>query len=281
MAHAQTAAVLHHLRRLAGSAAHNDLSDRQLLSRFATSRDESAFAELLRRHGPLVLGACRRLLRHEQDAEDAFQATFLVLARKADSVRKGEAVGSWDVTGRLGGSRLQPLPLMPRVLEVRWNDLAGADARRAVRAVWDLAARPQQAVPFLRKQFRPVGQVDGEHLARLARDLDSDRFATRRKAADELQKAEDLAEPALRQELARKPALEVRQRIERLLAELEPAASPERLRALRAVQVLEYAGTAEAEQVLQTLARGAPEALLTRQARAALKRLIKGVPARP
>src|SRR5262245_55406534 len=70
-------------------------TDAQLLARFLTCRDEAAFASLVCRHGPMVLGVCRRLLRHAQDAEDAFQAAFLVLARKAGSVLKREAVGSW------------------------------------------------------------------------------------------------------------------------------------------------------------------------------------------
>src|SRR5260370_32911757 len=71
------------------------LPDGQLLARFVAGQDEAAFATLVRRHGPMVLGVCRRVLRHSQDAEDVFQATFLILARKAASVLKREAIGSW------------------------------------------------------------------------------------------------------------------------------------------------------------------------------------------
>jgi RNA polymerase sigma factor (sigma-70 family) len=74
------------------------LSDGQLLGRFVAGRDEAAFAALVRRHGPMVLGTCRRVLRDAHDAEDAFQATFLVLARKAAALGKREAVGSWLYT---------------------------------------------------------------------------------------------------------------------------------------------------------------------------------------
>jgi len=71
------------------------LTDGQLLSSFVATRDEAAFVALVRRHGRMVFGVCRRLLRNEHDAEDAFQATFLVLARKADSIQPREAVGNW------------------------------------------------------------------------------------------------------------------------------------------------------------------------------------------
>ena len=70
-------------------------SDRQLLTDFTHSGDEEAFAELVRRHGPMVLGVCRRMLRNQHDAEDTFQATFLVLARKAASIRSPEALPNW------------------------------------------------------------------------------------------------------------------------------------------------------------------------------------------
>ncbi len=71
------------------------LTDGELLECFLDGRDEAAFEAIVRRHGSMVLGVCRRLLGHEHDAEDAFQATFLVLARRAESVSPRDRVGSW------------------------------------------------------------------------------------------------------------------------------------------------------------------------------------------
>src|SRR5262245_7487819 len=71
------------------------LTDGQLLTQFVASADEVAFAEVVRRHGPMVLRVCSRVLHHAQDSEDAFQATFLVLARKAKVVAAMASVGGW------------------------------------------------------------------------------------------------------------------------------------------------------------------------------------------
>src|SRR5436190_5651649 len=84
------------LRRVAGSAGRfASASDREVLGRFVADHDEAAFAELVRRHGGMVLGVCRRALGNTPDADDACQATFVVLARKAASIRRADAVGAW------------------------------------------------------------------------------------------------------------------------------------------------------------------------------------------
>ncbi len=87
--------VMEHLRKGAAIQTIRGLSDRQLLERFIEARDEVSFTVLIERHGPMVLGVCRRALPGLQDAEDACQATFIVLARKAASVRKKTSLSSW------------------------------------------------------------------------------------------------------------------------------------------------------------------------------------------
>ncbi|HEX5270488.1 MAG TPA: sigma-70 family RNA polymerase sigma factor [Gemmataceae bacterium] len=86
--------ILRYLRRLAAPAEGGRL-DAELIERFVARRDGAAFARLVERHGPLVLGVCRRVLRNHHDAEDAFQATFLVLARKARLIRRRDALPGW------------------------------------------------------------------------------------------------------------------------------------------------------------------------------------------
>ena len=87
--------VLHYLRTRLGPVGTESTTDAQLLTRFAQDGEVAAFELLMQRHGPLVWRVCRRLLAREHDAEDAFQATFLVLVRKASSIRKQASVASW------------------------------------------------------------------------------------------------------------------------------------------------------------------------------------------
>ena len=98
MVHGQMRLVLRHLRRLVRRPEEGESSDAALLERFANNNDEAAFEELLRRHAALVHGVCRRVLGNAPDVEDAFQATFLVLVRKAGSLKREGPLAPWLYT---------------------------------------------------------------------------------------------------------------------------------------------------------------------------------------
>src|SRR5271155_2470457 len=95
MATNQMSEVLQHLRRTAVLHDGAGRTDGQLLEDYISRRDEAALAALVRRHGPMVWGVCRRLLSNYHDAEDAFQATFLVLVRKGASIASREQLANW------------------------------------------------------------------------------------------------------------------------------------------------------------------------------------------
>lgn len=95
MASGPAGTVLAHLRHIVGPRGDADSSDAELLRRFAVEQDEAAFAALVRRHGPMVLGVCRRILDDTHAADDAFQATFLLLVRKARSIGRPELLANW------------------------------------------------------------------------------------------------------------------------------------------------------------------------------------------
>ncbi|HEY7158618.1 MAG TPA: hypothetical protein VH575_32035, partial [Gemmataceae bacterium] len=180
----------------------------------------------------------------------------------------------WDVTGICPDGKWSPRPVQKDELEHLWTDLGNKDGVRAYRALWGLAAAGPSSVAFLAQRLRPVPRVKDEQLTRLLVDLDSERFETRERATLELQRLGEQAEPALRKALADKPSLEVSRRLQALLDHLESRTlSTEQLHALRAVEVLEQVGTAEARTVLRSVAAGAPADRLTREAKAALQRL--------
>jgi len=156
-----------------------------------------------------------------------------------------------------------------------WENLGSPDDTRLAETIRSLTRAGRQGVTLLKEQLRPVRGPSAEDLARLIRDLDSDRYAVRQKAMRELERLRELAEPALRRTLQERPSLEVRQRVEGLLKKGEGVlrATPEQLRELRGLEVLEGAGFPEALTVVEALSRGAPGALLTEEARAALARM--------
>jgi hypothetical protein len=153
-------------------------------------------------------------------------------------------------------------------LENLWADLAG-DAGKADRALWTLARAPQQAVPYLKEALRPAPPADAQQVARLVGELDDKNFAVRDQAVRALEELGAAAEAALRKALEGKVTLEVRQRLEQILAKRDKEA----VRQLRAVEVLEVIGTAEARQALEAVAKSALIPRVAEGAGAALRRL--------
>ncbi len=182
----------------------------------------------------------------------------------------------WDVADLAR----RPLPAAEKAEAAaldRWYEaLKDADPAVADRAAWEFIARPEQAVNRLKGSLQPVKESETKRVARLIADLDDDAFEARERASGELEMIGAAAEEAMRAALRNKPSAEQRRRLEEVLGRLK-AGSPggEPLRVTRAVAVLEQIGTPQAREVLQGLARGAPDAALTLDARSALDRLDK------
>jgi RNA polymerase sigma factor (sigma-70 family) len=181
----------------------------------------------------------------------------------------------WDLTNKREATRR---PLGAGELAGCWRDLAGEDAARAYQALRRLATFPKETIAYLRERLRPDPAPDAQRLDRLLSDLDSDKYARRESAQQELAKLGDAVIAACRRTLERGPSLEARRRLEPLLAKLVREAwdpSPERRRAFRAIELAERIGTPEARELLQFLAKGAAESRLTGEARASLERLSR------
>ncbi len=179
----------------------------------------------------------------------------------------------WDVAELLRAPA-GPEALSPKDLAAVWDQLSSANATAAYGAMRRLREAPTQAVPLLKEKVPPVVAPDAQRLAVLVAQLDSDKEETRKQAIETLTQLNELAEAALRKRLDENPGDKTGPILERLLERLDrPIESGDQVRALRAVEVLEQIGTAEAKAVLRDLARGAAEARLTREAEAALARL--------
>ncbi len=198
----------------------------------------------------------------------AFAADGLIVASGAGD----STILLWDITGRQKDGKLSLLALTPRQLDACWTALMNEDAAKAYDAVWSFVAAGEEAVPFLQKHLPPIPRPDAKLVARLIADLDSNDFSVRDKATEELSKLGDAAAPALQRALEGKPSLEMRRRLQQLLDQSRDWTA-ERLRAHRALQVLEHIGTRQAKEVLQTLAAGEPNAWRTKEAKGALHRV--------
>jgi hypothetical protein len=158
-------------------------------------------------------------------------------------------------------------------LEALWNDMAGDDASRAYDAICALGTSAK-TIAYFKDRLRPAATPDADKINRLIADLDSEQFAVRKKAGDDLLKADPTAAPLIQKALEGDPTPEARKRLQEVLAKLTaPTASGETLRSLRALEVLEMIGTPEAKTVLEGVAQGTPGAAVTIAAEESLKRI--------
>jgi len=183
----------------------------------------------------------------------------------------------WDAADTVKPPAQELTKLTPQQLDAMWTDLADADARKAFDALGTLARTPEQSVALFRERVKAVPPLDVKLVAKLLEDIESEKFVIRNKATRDLESLGILAEPALKKALAAGPTLDGRQRLERLLEKVAVGQTPppEELRAMRALEVLERLGTAEARTILEAVTKGADGAHLTRQAQASLQRLGK------
>jgi WD40 repeat protein len=180
----------------------------------------------------------------------------------------------WDLTGRAPDGVWRTAQLPPERQRVLWDMLAASDAAQPHRAIWDLIADPVGSVSFLNQHLPRAAAADAKLMARLIDDLNSPVFATRRDASVRLAKHGDAALPFLRDALKNTRSLEQARRLKPLLDDLEHLdLTGDRLRAARAVEVLESIDTAAARKVLENLATGLAEARLTRESQWAWRRL--------
>jgi hypothetical protein len=217
-------------------------------------------------------------LHDRDDLEGLTGIHFAVLSDNGEQLaateieKGGSKLVVWDVKqlARLAHKRTELTDPQRKEL---WPALTSTDDRRAHDAMRALVLEPEKSVRLLRNELRPVALVKAGEIVRWIADLDDEDFQVREAASQALAKCGATAKAALEKELARTASAEVKRRIEALLEDINQPVSPEELRILRAIDVLEQIGSREAQQLLRTLADGAPEASRTRAAHQSLERL--------
>jgi Tol biopolymer transport system component len=179
----------------------------------------------------------------------------------------------WNVAELLG-DKGPAKPLTPELLEEHWSALAGTDAGKAYKAIFALAADPKQCLPYLDEHGKPArAPVPAEKIAGLIERLDAEDFESREQAQKELERHADQAETQLRKALEHR-SLEVRRRAEQLLRKIEESCgSPERLRVLRTLEILERIGSPAARRLIEKTAKDWQDDVVTEEAKAVLARL--------
>jgi WD40 repeat protein len=267
---------LHVIDTATGKDVHN-YSSRLCLGRTATFSKDGKFLFLGRYDGAIrILDAATGNIVRDVPAHEEGVLT-LSLAPDGRTLASGSGDGTvllWDVA-----EISKPAPAVKTVigadkLEGLWKNLADSNGAKAFDAINQLATAPAVAAPFLKAKLQPIAPVDPQRLEKLLTDLNSEKFKEREAASVELVKLGDLALGELHKCLADNPRLEMRIRIEQILAKvLGPVTAPEMLRMFGAIEALEKMGTPEALQILLAVAQGAQGHRVTEDARLAAQRL--------
>jgi hypothetical protein len=218
---------------------------------------------------------CLRLVGHEGMLTcGAFSPDGRTLLTGSDDT----TILVYDLTSQKGAKRGL---ISTAELEKRWSDLADKEAGTAHRALWFFVTAPAQSTPFIAGKLKPVHTADPVKIQRWISDLGSDEFTTRRAAAKQLEKTGEQITPAVQAALKGKITLESRRRLEQILNTFAGVPGPELLRQIRAIVALERIGSPEAAAVLEAVAKGAPGARQTEEAKASLERLSRNAKSHP
>ena len=242
------------------------------VSAVAFSPDERLLAAAAEEHRLAIIELASRKVRCEFRSPDRGEISiaFSPNGRFLATGSLDRSVLLWDLVGEANDGKRPPMSA--KDLDVCWTDLNSADGRVAQQAIWRLVANPEASIPFLEKILRGAPAADDKRIGRLIRDLESDSFAARRQAFDELEKLNDSAESALRKSVEGPSAtLESRRRVEDLLGRVD-AWWEQQWRLVRAIEVLERIGGAEAVAALDRIARTKVGTRLGREAEAVLRR---------
>jgi hypothetical protein len=178
----------------------------------------------------------------------------------------------WDVQPLSAKAGVPVRALDAEAVKARWADLASDDAAVAGDAIYALVGAPAQALPLLQQHLKPTPAADPKEIGALIAQLDSEEFKVRHKAQTDLLNIGEQAVPLVEKRLKGQASLEMQKRLEEVHGKLTaPPWTPQRLQVARAIEVLEHLGGSESRQLLETLTAGAPGALTTNLARAALR----------